>query len=276
MRPLRYIVPVVASLIVLAVLPATGAAIPPPPPGPGPTHSPAPTPTAHVKVLTVGDSITAGGVGGDPTSPAWHYQPTLASLCTSLAGITCDTINVAWGGGKCSDMVPPLAGWLTQYQPDAIVLACGTNDRTEDVGPDGSPATVWALKQFLTQAHTYRATMPIVVGLPMYQDPTLASDYDIAKMPTIEDWESSTVATYVAQGWPVGVADLQVIPATGAYVVTDGTHPLPRGYRYIGQLVYDALARLKGWPVSAALCDLYGHRRGTPRPTGGAATPCLT
>lgn len=222
-------------------------------------------------ILALGDSITVGGVGGDPADPAWRYQTTLESLCSSTAGVSCNVINAAVSGSRCSYWPNLLGGLLSQYHPDALVISCGSNDQLTDM-LYGELATAWSTRVNIEIAHQYNASMPVVIGLPMYQDPLVASDKDIAKMPTIEDAIYVNTMYYVNAGWPVTFADQQIIPATGTYVVADGTHPTPRGYQYIGRVVYDALARLLGWAVvPTPLCDLYGHRRGYPRP---AFVPC--
>lgn len=220
------------------------------------------------KVLTIGDSITVG-TGGNT------WQSTFCSLASSKAGVDCSLTNAAVGQTRCDYWPSRIAALMTSAQPDVVVLACGTNDDPTAM-IYGESVTSWSVRATIQAVHDYRpaSMVPMVVALPQYSDPTLAYSPVTALLdnePIMEDRVYSAVSFYLNQGWPLHFADLQYVPATATYLDSGGIHSTARGYAYDGTIFYGAAAALLGWPAPAPLCDLYGHRRGYPRPS---FTPC--
>jgi lysophospholipase L1-like esterase len=235
-----------------------------------------------LRILTLGDSRS---VCLDLTQPcsAGPWQDELARELGAV-GVTVTVFNPSVGGTDCHYWTDKISGLLTQFKPDVVILACGTND-TPAALCYGESCTGWSERVVAEATHAFGAKfMPT---LPQYSDPILAPGWLLLNEPQNADnlyrqfhYYQSPNAT---PSWFTVVPDFEVIPATASYLKADpypldavgwiGIHPNDRGHRYMGRLVLDAGALNGWWPPSSAqpLCDLYGHRNGYPRP---AYTPC--
>jgi hypothetical protein len=229
-----------------------------------------------LRLLALGDSRTSGG----------QWPAELARLTASV-GVPIDVTDVAVGGTDCMYWTSRIAGLLARYDPDIVVLACGTND-SPTCSIYGESCTGWSFRYITETVHYYRPSSPVayIPALVQYSDPILAPGWLLANEPQNNDHLYQQYHYYQSPartpGWWARVADFQVIPSTATYLVADpypdpagfiGIHPTPRGYRYMGRIVFDAGAADGLWPPAAEepLCDLYGHRNGYARP---AYTPC--
>ncbi|HUC90075.1 MAG TPA: SGNH/GDSL hydrolase family protein [Patescibacteria group bacterium] len=239
-----------AALIVPVLLASTGI------PAVQPKVAAAASP---VRILTIGDSITAAG----------KWQTEFGRLLTQ-AGVPNVIETEAVGGTRCDYWIPRIKAILDAHQPDLVVLACGTND---DVNSKtyGESSTGYALRYITEAIHGYRPSNPIKVlpALIQYSDPLVAPDWLLSSEPQTNDTLYRNMQYYPIGSWLAGIANFQVIPATATYLDDGGVHPTDRGYRYMGRLVYNASYAVMGWPATteAPLCDLYGHRKGYARPT---------
>jgi lysophospholipase L1-like esterase len=241
------------ALLAAALLAAAALSIPP---------SKAASTPAAVRILTVGDSITAAG----------QWQTELDRLLTATS-VPHTISNLAVGGTRCDYWPPRIGALLAQYQPDLVVLACGTNDDA-NATCFGESCTGWAWRSVVEQVHTWRPTSPAktLPALIQYSDPLIAPQWLLDYEPRTNDTIYGQFGKY-PPAWFAGIVDLQRVPATADFLDDGGIHPTERGYRVVGQLMYRAAAPAMGWPAPAepAPCSLYGHRRGYPRP---AYTPC--
>ncbi len=254
------------ALVVLATLAATwltypvAVATPPVPQARAQASA-----TATLTVMTAGDSRSVSGL----------WQDAFCDRLAVTAGVTCDLRNVSVSGAACTYWPSRLPALLAQHHPDMVIFSCGTND--VDTSPAGRDATGTAVRLIFEIIHAFDPTIDIVPTLVQYSDPWAAPLAMVQSEPTIND------VLYVNQGyyavWTLATIDWQVIPATVTYLLSDqvdpnGTHPTPRGYGYMGEIAYWAIAPAKDWPASpvAPLCDLYGTRRGY---LHQAYVPCL-
>jgi hypothetical protein len=240
-----------------------------------PTDSPSPAPSTTqgplppVKILTLGDSITAGTTDG-------QWQTTVCSLMASLAGRACQITNPAVSGTSCIYWPSRVQALLDAAQPDVVTFNCGTNDDAAAV-IYGESATTWAWRSTVETIHNWRPATLIVPSWIQYSDPLLTYDWVLHNEPITNDHIYQEFVRH--QSWFPAIADFQQIPSTADYLegrcdpaVADcGIHPTTKGFAVMGRIEYDAIATGMGWPKSAALCGLYGHRKGYPRP---AYTPC--
>jgi lysophospholipase L1-like esterase len=217
-----------------------------------------------VRILLMGDSITAGG----------QWAAELCRLMLQDAGRTCDIRNAAVGGVDCAYFVPRVWDLLAQHTPDVVALACGTN---EDINAFiyGEPRTSWSWRAVTEAVRAWNPAVPMVTPFPMFADPLLAPAWLVNSLPiTIDRIYVEMMRCFTCY---VNV-DWTVIPATAPYQDTSGFHPTPKGYKYQGRRVYDALAIKMGWPATnePPLCDLYGHRPGgyAPWSLRPPYTPC--
>lgn len=214
-----------------------------------------------VRILAVGDSITAAG----------RWQAELDRLLTAAA-VPHVIETEALSGSRCNRWPGLMPGILAAHQPDLVVLACGTNDDPNELCY-GEPCTGWAWRSIVEQVHTYRPGGALVLpALIQYSDPLIAPDWLLSFEPRTNDAVYAQWSRYPSS-WFAGLVDLQRVPATADDLDAGGVHPTERGYRAYGRLVYDAAAAAMGWPAATdpPLCGLYGHRRGYPRPS---YTPC--
>jgi lysophospholipase L1-like esterase len=238
------------ATLVLALMPIPG-------PGPGPTTPPKPPPLPAITILSVGDSLTYG-VDGSTTA---SYRQEFSRLLNA-AGQPHAWVVQAVGGTKCSYWAALIDGLIVQYQPDLILLDCGTNDTpTDDTEAD--------YRTILTAAQTHGVQLVAgLVGLPDMRSPT-----NIVR-PDIDDWlHASNLAERAALAdFPtVPYADTTRIPATLEWLQADGVHWTARAEAGAGQLLYQAARPLFGWPAIVEMCGLSGSWFEDPEPVPDVA-----
>jgi lysophospholipase L1-like esterase len=232
---------------------------------------PATDPAPPLRILAVGDSITAAG----------QWQIELGRLLTE-AGVPHVITTEALGGSRCDHWPSLLPGILAADQPNLMILYCGTNDDPAEK-LYGESATAWSFRYMVETAHAAGAqVLPALVG---YSDGTQAPDWLwVANEPATNDTLWSQMTRYLppnSSGWFPGIANLQLMPGTAEYIggdtcnpatATCGVHPNDKGYKTVGRLFYDAAAPGMGWPSATSmgeppLCGMAGHRKGYPRPS---------
>lgn len=250
------------------------AVVVPPPACPDITPATQP-PGTPVRILAVGDSITA----------ACQWQLELSRLLT-VAGVPHVIITYAVGGSRCNYWPDKIAAVAAAAQPDVGVLYCGTNDDPAE-SCYGEVCTRWAFRATIEGIRTYRspqpAIVPVLIGM---SDWSLSPAWSLAAESQTTDHLWGEMTRYMPSWYTVdGVAKVDRMPGTATYldgdgcnpaVSTCGIHPNARGYRTVGRLVYDAAAVTMSWPAATTigepvLCGMSGHRRGYPRPV---YTPC--
>lgn len=237
-----------------------------------------PIPGTPVRILAVGDSITA----------ACQWQQELDRLLTK-AWVPHVITTYAVGGTSCRYWTDKITDVVAAAQPDLAYLYCGTNDNPND-SCYGESCTAWAYRSLVEAIHNYRPAkawvVPTLIG---YSDGTMSPDWLwITNEPRANDTIYSQFLYYTppaTQSWFAGIADVQKMPGTGDYLdgdtcnpatTTCAVHPNAKGYRTIGRIMYDSVAPNLGWPAATALgepvlCGMYGHRKGGTRPQ---YTPC--
>lgn len=211
-----------------------------------------------MKVLTLGDSITADG----------RWQTEFARIALKDAGVTLQIVNAAVGGTGMGYWPSRVGALLTQHEPDLVTLFAGTNDLNQTAVQSEAVGT--AFRQTVETIHTHR-TPPILTlpGLIQYSDPTLAAQWVVDSEPLTNDEIYRNIQYYVhVPGWFAGVADFQTIPSGSDWIDDGGYHPTARGYKAMGRLTYDRAAPGLGWPPCSEppIAGLSGHRKGYPRP----------
>lgn len=223
------------------------------------------TVTTTLRIMTVGDSITAGRTSEG--SGCW--QDELARLCSAYAGVCLDVRNLAVAGTRTTYWPSRIKALLGQHQPDLVTFFTGTNDDVAEMC-FGEPATSWAWRSTVEAIHAYRTPPTLIVpALIQYSDPLIAPQWLLDSQPITNDRIYREWSRYNnTPGWFAGVCDFQRIPATADYLDDGGIHPTARGYRAMGRIVYDAIQAAMGWPAcqEPPLSGMYGHRRGYPRP----------
>jgi len=195
-------------------------------------------PTSPLRVLTLGDSITASG----------GWQAELSRLCAQV-GVTLDVRNVAVGGTRTSYWPDKIAGLLTNHDPGLVTLFSGTNDDPNEY-VYGEPATAWSFRYVVEQAYGYRPADPVRIApaLVQYSNPSVAPAWLLRNERITNDTLWTQMKLYLPHGWFAGIADFQQIPSTSEYLDQGGIHPTALGYQTMGRIVYQSIAAGMGWP----------------------------
>jgi lysophospholipase L1-like esterase len=217
-----------------------------------------------MRVLTVGDSITAAG----------QWQAELARIAQRDAGVTLDIRNVAVAGTRTDYWPDRVAGPLAEHDPDLVTFFSGTND---DINATkyGESATSWSWRYVVEAClASGAAVLPALIG---YSDRGVVPQWLIDSQKPTNDRIYSQYSRYASR--LAGLVNFQTIPGDAQYLDDGGVHPTAYGYRVMGRLVYDALYVRMGWPPCSdpPIRGLFGHARGEPRPNWlpwpcGAAT----
>ena len=197
-----------------------------------------PPPPRPLRILTLGDSITASG--------AWQAE--LSRLCAQ-AGVTLDIRNVAVPGTRTSYWPDKIAGLLKEHDPDIVTLFSGTNDDPNE-HIYGESATAWSFRYVVEQIRGYRPADPvrIVPALIQYSNPAVAPAWLLRNERITNDTLWTQMKYYLPHGWFPGIPDFQQIPSTSEYLDQGGIHPDALGYQTMGRIVYQSIAAGMGWP----------------------------
>lgn len=237
------------ALALAAVVPARAAAV---------TLTP-------LRILTVGDSIT---------EHTTSYRTELTRLLQAGGGDPVWSV-AALSGSRCTYWAPRLHDLLVTYDPDVVVVLCGTNDDTTTAAARDQLGTAVRSMQETIRLHRGETT-PVrsITGQIQLSDPYGA--ITPSWLPAGEERANGVIRDQLALYSPywtsLAVADLSVIPGQ-LPLLPDGMHPSAYGYRLYARLLYDAGAARGWWPATseAVPCGLYGHPVGAPVP---AHVPC--
>lgn len=226
---------------------------------------PTPTPLRPLRILTVGDSITAH-CGDVP--PAGYCGPLGTML--DQAGVSHVFINRAVAGTDCDYTASNIQTWLTADQPDLVLLDCGTNNVPGSQASQDLMAAQWR-----TIVETIHAT-PVKQAISFigYSNPVNASTFG-SSLPTTEgvandviyrEWQYEIGRPGWATGFS-GLADFQRLPGNLTYLDSGGIHPIALGYQAMAAIWYRSLEATMGWPdLVTEPCGMWGYRPGgTPR-----------
>jgi lysophospholipase L1-like esterase len=239
---------VTAALTVLAVRPALSA-----------TGRVTPAATGPVRIMPLGDSITAGP--GCWRAMLWHQLQTSGytniDFVGSVAdggcnyGYTYDGDNEGHGGYAATgiadnNQLPP---WLDAARPDIVLMHLGTNDMWGGTIPTST--ILAAYTKLVDQMRASNPAMKIVVAqiIPMNPPscPTCAAGV-VALDNAIPSWAAGLST---AQS-PIVVVDQWTGFDTVADTVGDGVHPNDSGFQKMANRWYPALASLLGPPSTAS------------------------
>lgn len=227
-----------------------------------------------LRIAVVGDSISCGGM---PDTPGWC--PELSRLLTA-AGVEHELLPLAVGGTRCQYWADHIGGVLTTYQPDLVILGCGTNDGGAQL-PDFEVKA--AVESVAAQVQTAGARL--LAGIPSYSSgaPT--------ERPLLPVWQDTAYQgirdafdVFGGTWFSPAMFDDTRMPALSKFVLGDGVHPTSRaattpltpmtlrGYDVLAHNRYRALLSfIPGMPGIPPDCMQIGHPPGEPIP---ASFPC--
>jgi lysophospholipase L1-like esterase len=214
--------------------------------------APAPGPDETIRILMLGDSLTAGLPSRLP------YSLELGRLLTA-AGVKHEFYNAGIGGATVTDLLAWTTPLIQSIQPNLVLLNVGTNDAASS---DAHIATFEGkYRQLIEKIRTAKPDTNIVVSWLFYSThPALARGQGLVNDAIFR------VATPGFKLRPefLALADMQsmpshlLVPPSGA----DGLHPGQIGYEVMGRYWYRAI-RDSGWLTLPAIpeeADRSGHR----------------
>lgn len=217
--------------------PAAPAADAPAPAAPAPA-APAPAPAADaLRVVFLGDSLTAGlGLAADDAFPARLGRDLAA------AGLPVTVVNAGVSGDTTAGGLRRV-DWVLQQAPAVVVVGLGGNDMLRGLPPAETRAN---LRGIVTRAQAAGAA---VLLLGMRANPSLGADYVAAFDPLYPELAAEL-------GVPLVPFLLEGVAGDPALNQADGIHPTAAGQARVAEHVRPALE---------ALVREVSARRGTPR-----------
>ncbi|KAH6641015.1 SGNH hydrolase-type esterase domain-containing protein [Chaetomium tenue] len=202
---------------------------------------------AKVKIMPLGDSIT--GSPGCWRALLWRelqdagIQNTdfVGTLPNQGCGFEHDGENEGHGGFLATNIASQnqLVGWLSQTEPDVVMMHLGTND----VWSNLSPSTILgAFDTLVEQMRASKPTMKILVAQIIPMNPPNCAECGqrvVDLNEAIAEW-APTVTTAES---PISVVDCWTGFDT-ASMTGDGVHPNENGNDALAKCWYDPLAKV--------------------------------
>ena len=192
---------------------------------PTPAAAPATQPAVGVRVVFLGDSLTAGlGVDKEQAFPA------LLGDLMKQDGLPVQVVNAGVSGDTTAGGLARL-DWLLKQKPDVLVVGLGGNDglRATDVAESE--------RNLLEIVHRAKAAGAAVLLLGMQMPPNYGPDYTAAFRaiyPRVAAETDTPLVPFVLEGVG-GVADLNQ---------ADGIHPTVAGHKLVAANVLPKLREL--------------------------------
>ncbi|KAH9915901.1 SGNH hydrolase-type esterase domain-containing protein [Fomitopsis serialis] len=236
-------------------------------------------PSRSVRVLAIGDSITAGYSDGSQPIPLGclsAYAHIAKGQIYAKTGIEIELELVAFPGVTLVAPTPEEAdegagqGMIDRFfhtsqwsdepaaldeQPSIIVIALGTNDDAQDVSPDQFVSTMRAFVDRLLQV--YRTSVKHICVLHPFPDFTEDSDPETTEsaeqVPITRDLSSTLASLRSNAGQGVEFHEWDIGGDLRREHTMDGLHPTISGHRILGDALAQQLAQL----VSFATASTY-------------------
>ncbi len=175
-------------------------------------------PAAPVRIVFLGDSLTAGaGLGPEESFPS------VLAASWKAAGLSVDVINAGISGDTTGGGLRRL-DWVLGQEPGVVVVELGANDMLRGLPVEPAEKN---LRSIVTRCQTAGAT---VVLLGIRADPRLGPHYVAAF-----DEMYSRLATELAV--PLVPYLLDGIVGDATLTQVDGLHPTAAGHRRIATLI---------------------------------------
>lgn len=214
-----------AALLAFGSLPATAASPPALPPI---------DVSQHLRVMPLGDSITAGV--GSTTGDGYRlelarYMVEVQQLYTATwvgsqtSGQQSNPHHEGHSGWRIDQLTDQIDGWMATYQPDVVLLHAGVNDARQG-GTEQTMAT--RMQALLGRILADSPTVRVIVGdvIP----PWYGTQQDVASV-AVQRFDVLLPSVVAAAGPRVSLARMSA--AVTSSQLGDGLHPNDTGYRYM-------------------------------------------
>lgn len=222
---------------------------------------------SQVRIFVVGDSISAGCGNNPPTTWCGPFDEILTTNqiphvigAYAIPGWSCQTL---WSQGFRDSVVA--------FQPDLVVMNCGTNDVPNSQATKDAMGTAWRSMVEYVKTHTGAMILPALI---QYSNPEIQDRYGRSWLIPGEK-NANDVMYFNWQyypSWFAGVVDLQRVPGDYSYLNdgSDGIHPNAFGEKVYAAIFYRAVRGYYGWPDNVdEPCGMFGHWRDYGVPPAG-------
>lgn len=201
--------------------------------------------SAHLRVMPLGDSITAGigsTTGDGYRADLARYMVDVQQIYTATwvgsqtSGQQSNPHHEGHSGWTIADLSGSIGGWMATYQPDVVLVHAGVNDAR--AGADS--ATMQArMADLLGRILAASPTVRIVVGdvIP----PWYGTQQDIASA-AVQRFDAALPGVVAAAGPRVSLARMSAAVTTSQ--LGDGLHPNDTGYRYMAWVWWRCMSPL--------------------------------
>ena len=210
----------------------------------------APTP---VRIMAAGDSITFGVLGDQPIDGTLGGYRTRLQVRIGALGTPFDMVGLlksgplaidpdheGWPGWRISQVDVELQRAIPTYRPDYLLLLAGTNDVEQDARGAGEPLAEAPdrLRALLSRVWAAWPVRRVFVSTL----PPITLGY-VPDAPTRVAWLNGEIRRVAAElrasGRPIEVVEGATLPPSE---LSDGVHPTPAGYDYLGDVWANALS----------------------------------
>jgi lysophospholipase L1-like esterase len=206
--------------------------------------------STSTRIMLLGDSITAGFNGSNPVG---GFRDDLDNLLinaggehdfvgTQNDGIGFDADHEGHGGWTVNRMLADIDSFLTETDPEMVLIHLGTNDISAN---EGVETTISEMDSLLE--HIYMHDMTTIIhlsGIIPRNDPagpqkdSLTTELNSGYLSMVNSWQS--------RGFPIKYVDhngaFRVNPNWRNELLDDHVHPTNAGYAVMAQTYFDSLA----------------------------------
>lgn len=223
------------------------------PPDPGAPPSAASAPPAlppldvsqHLRVMPLGDSITAGA--GSSTGDGYRlelarYMVEVQQLYTATwvgsqtSGQQSNPRHEGHPGWRIDELTPHVPEWMAAASPDLVLLHCGVNDaRAGACAGEMAARMTDLLAAILATSPTLRVVVSDLIA------PWYGTQNDIASI-AVQQFNALLPDVVAAAGPRVSLVRVSLAVPSG--LLGDGLHPTDEGYLRMAWALWRALGRL--------------------------------
>jgi lysophospholipase L1-like esterase len=209
---------------------------------------------APVRIMPLGDSITAGEADMPPDSYTGYRGPLWSDLVADGYHIdfvgsvvngpdTIDRNHEGHAGYRIDELLAGISIYLVA-RPDIILLHAGTNDLLQGISPENASQL---LGELLDRIHELRPNAHVVVASIL---PISTSNFFHLSPKLISDFNSHVallVAARVARGWRISHVDMAARVALKPFEFDSfGIHPTQDGYVRMASVWHAELKAILG------------------------------
>ncbi len=199
----------------------------------------------HLRIMPLGDSITAGT--GSSTGDSYRWD--LIRYLTDVQQIYVTTYVGSQTGGqeptprheghsgwRIDELSAQISTWMATYQPDVVLVHAGVNDARQ-----GADAQTMADRMAVLLSRILAASPNVRIIVGDIVPPWYGTTQDIASL-AVQRFDGLLPSVVAAAGPRVSLARMSAAIPSGQ--LPDGLHPGDTGYRYMAWTWWRCMAPL--------------------------------